>query len=236
MSKIALASLFSSNFIATQFDAQCEAQAAQGRTYAPLLTMLKDAYGLTIPAGTVAAIKYLNRKLFAADTMPNLTKGTGAVSATVTVTQALHSYALALRDGVSDAKRAECEAVVTLPVWADPVAIAKKKAERKAKADAKKLDAVAADVTTVADVVVANIVADNSEVVDSEEMARDLHADALAAWSKFEAFLSFGVITAKERDSMLAKLEKAATMAEAAPTKDKRKRKTLIVDAPAALM
>lgn len=237
MAKIALASLFSANFIASQFDAQCEAQAAQGRTYAPLLTMLKDAYGLAIPAGTVAAVKYLNLKLFAADTMPNLTKGTGAVSATVTVTQALHAYALALRDGVSDAKRAECETVAALPAWADPVAIAKKKAERKAKAEAKKLDAVAADVVDiVADVVAADIVADNSEVVDSPEMARDLHADALAAWAKFEAFLSFGVITAKERDSMLAKLEKAATMAESAPAKDKRKRKTLVAEAPAALM
>ena len=235
MSKIALASLFSSNFIASQFDAQCEAQAAQGRTYAPLLTMLKDAYGLAIPAGTVAAIKYLNRKLFAADTMPNLTKGTGAVSATVTVTQALHAYALALRDGVSDAKRAECETVAALPAWADPVAIAKKKAERKAKADAKKLDAVAADATTVADVVAANIAPDNSEAVDSPEMARDMHADALAAWAKFEAFLSFGVITAGERDAMLAKLEKAATMAEAAPAKSKRA-KSVIAQAPAALM
>lgn len=235
MSKIALASLFSSNFIATQFDAQCEAQAAQGRTYAPLLAMLKDAYGLAIPAGTVAAVKYLNLKLFVADTMPNLTKGTGAVSATVTVTQALHAYALALRDGLSDAKRAECETVAALPTWADPVAIAKKKAERKAKADAKKLDAVAADLAPVVDVVAANIAPDNSEAVDSPEMARDMHADALEAWAKFEAFLSFGVITAKERDSMLAKLEKATTMAEAAPAKPKRA-KSVIAQAPAALM
>ena len=235
MSKIALASLFSANFIASQFDAQCEAQAAQGRTYAPLLTMLKDAYGLAIPAGTVAAVKYLNRKLFAADTMPNLTKGTGAVSATVTVTQALHAYALALRDGVSDAKRAECETVAALPAWADPVAIAKKKAERKAKAEAKKLDAVAADIAPVVDVVVANIAPDNSEVVDSEDMARDMHADALAAWAKFEAFLSFGVITASERDAMMAKLEKSATMAESAPVKTKRA-KAVIAQASAALM
>ena len=212
---LALASLFSADLIASHFDAQCETQAAQGRTYPPLLTMLDGGYGLAVPAGTFAAIRYLNRNLFSLEKMPKLAEGIGAVAATVTVVQALHAYALTLRDGLSDAKRAECETVTALPAWADPVAIAKKKAERKAKADAKKLDAVAADVTTVADVVAANIVADNSEVVDSPEMARDLHADALAAWAKFEAFLSFGVITASERDSMLAKIEKAVTMAEA---------------------
>ena len=212
---LALASLFSADLIASHFDAQCETQAAQGRTYPPLLTMLDGGYGLAVPAGTFAAIRYLNRNLFSLEKMPKLAEGIGAVAATVTVVQALHAYALTLRDGLSDAKRAECETVTVLPAWADPVAIAKKKAERKAKADAKKLDAVAADVTTVADVVAANIVADNSEVVDSPEMARDLHADALAAWAKFEAFLYFGVITASERDSMLAKLEKAVTMAEA---------------------
>lgn len=232
---LALASLFSADLIASQFDAQCETQAAQGRTYGPLLTMLDGGYGLAIPAGTASAIKYLNRNLFSLEKMPKLAKGIGAVAATVTVTQALHAYALALRDGVSDAKRAECETVAALPVWADSVAIAKAKAERKAKADAKKLDATAADIAPVVDVVAANIVADNSDAVDSEDMARDLHADALAAWAKFEAFLSFGVITASERDSMMAKLEKAATMAEAVPAKAKRA-KAVIAQAPAALM
>lgn len=225
---LALASLFSADLIASQFDAQCEIQAAQGRTYGPLRAMLESGYGLVIPAGTGSAIKYLNRNLFTLDKMPKLVKGTGAVAATVTVTQALHAYALALREGVSDAKRAECESVAALPVWADPVAIAKKQAESKAKKAAKKLDSVA----DVADVVAANIVPDNSEAVDSEEMAKDMHADALAAWAKFEAFLSFGVITAKERDSMLAKLEKAVTMAEA----EAKAPKAVIAQAPAALM
>ena len=234
---LALASLFSADLIASQFDAQCETQAAQGRTYGPLLTMLDGGYGLAIPAGTAAAIKFLNRNLFALEKMPKLAEGIGAVAATVTVVQALHAYALTLRDGLSDAKRAECETVTALPSWADPVVIAKAKAERKAKQAAKKVDADGANAAaSVADVVAANIAPDNSEVVDSPEMARDLHADALAAWAKFEAFLSFGVITASERDSMMAKLEKAATMAEAVPAKDKRKRKTIVVDAPAALM
>lgn len=229
---LALASLFSADLIASQFDAQCEAQAAQGRTYGPLLTMLDGGYGLAIPAGTVAAIKFLNRNLFTLEKLPKLAKGIGAVAATVTVTQALHAYALALREGVSDAKRAECENVVALPSWADAVAIAKAKAERKVKQAAKSLDAVA-------DVVAADIVADNSEVVDSPEMARDLHADALAAWAKFEAFLSFGVITASERDAMADKLAKAVTMAEAAPAKAKRAKataKAIIAETPAALM
>ena len=241
--KIALASLFSADLIASQFDAQCEAQASQGRTYGPLLTMLDGGYGLAIPAGTASAIKYLNRNLFALDKMPKLAQGIGAVAATVTVTQALHAYALALRDGVSEAKRAECESVAALPVWADAVAIAKAKAERKAKQVAKKVDAdgakAAANVAAVADVVAANIAPDNSGAVDSPEMAKDMHADALAAWAKFEAFLSFGVITAKERDSMLAKLEKATTMAESAPAKVKRAKapaKAIVAQAPAALM
>lgn len=231
---LALASLFSADLIASQFDAQCETQAAQGRTYPPLLTMLDGGYGLAVPAGTFAAIRYLNRNLFALEKMPKLAEGIGAVAATVTVVQALHAYALTLRDGLSEAKRAECDIVLALPVWADPVNIAKKQAERKAKANAKKLDAVANAPDTfapVVDVVTANIAPDNSE-----ETAKDMHAEALAAWAKFEAFLSFGVITASERDSMLAKLEKAVTMADAAPVKDKRKRKTLIADAPAALM
>ena len=237
MSKaLALASLFSADLIASQFDAQCEAQAAQGRTYGPLLTMLDGGYGLAIPAGTASAIKFLNRNLFALEKMPKLAEGIGAVAATVTVTQALHAYALALRDGISEAKRAECETVTALPAWADPVVIAKAKAERKAKQAAKKVDADGAKAAaSVVDVVAANIVADNSEAVDSEEMARDMHADALAAWAKFEAFLSFGVITASERDSMVAKLEKAATMAESAPAKAKRA-KAVIAQAPAALM
>lgn len=236
MSKIALASLFSADLIASQFDAQCEAQALQGRTYGPLLTMLDGGYGLVIPAGTASAIKYLNRNLFTLEKMPKLAEGIGAVAATVTVVQALHAYALALRDGLSDAKRAECETVSALPIWADPVVIAKKQAEAKAKREAKKLDKLgaksAANVPTVADIVAANIAPDNSEAVDSEEMAQDMHADALAAWAKFEAFLSFGVITAKERDSMLAKLEKAVTMAEA----EAKAPKAVIAQAPAALM
>lgn len=229
---LALASLFSADLIASQFDAQCETQAAQGRTYPPLLTMLDGGYGLAVPAGTFAAIRYLNRNLFSLEKMPKLAEGIGAVAATVTVAQALHAYALTLRDGLSEAKRAECDIVLALPVWADPVNIAKKQAERKAKAEAKKLGAAANAPDTfapVVDVVTANIAPDNSE-----ETARDLHAEALAAWAKFEAFLSLGVITASERDSMMAKLEKAATMAEAAPTKDKCK--TLIAEAPAALM
>lgn len=237
---LSLASLFSSDFIAAQFDAQCEAQAAQGRTYGPLLTMLDGGYGLSIPAGTASAIKYLNLNLFSLPKMPTLAKGIGAQAATVTVTQSLHAYATALRAGVSDAKRATCPEILPLPLWADPVHIAKHKAEAEAKKKAKAADKLAAEATAapIVDAIAAPIagIADNSKAVDAE-MARDMHADALAAWAKFEAFLSFGVITAAERDAMAQKLALAVTMAEAAPKKAKKAKPSAIVStAPAALM
>ena len=237
---LSLASLFSSDFIAAQFDAQCEAQAAQGRTYGPLLTMLKDGYGFAIPAGTSSAIKYLNVNLFGLGTVPKLVKGTGARAATVTVTQALHAYATALRAGVSDAKRAECPEISPLPLWADPVHIAKAKAEAEAKKKAKAADKLAAEAAAapIVDAIAAPIadIVDNSDAVDAE-MARDMHADALAAWAKFEAFLSFGVITASERDAMVQKLSIAVTMAEPERKKTKKGKPSAIVsNAPAALM
>lgn len=237
---LSLASLFSSEVIAAQFDIQCEAQAAQGRTYGPLLTMLDSGYGLEIPAGTAAAIKYLNLNLFSLPKMPTLAKGIGAQAATVTVTQSLHAYATALRAGVSDAKRAACPEISPLPLWADPVHIAKRKAEADAKKKAKAADKAAAEAAAapIVDAIAAPLaeIVDNSEAVDSE-MARDMHADALAAWAKFEAFLSFGVITAAERDAMAQKLALAVTMAEPEQKKTKKGKPSAIVSsAPAALM
>ena len=237
---LSLASLFSSDFIASQFDAQVSEQSAKGRTYGPLLTMLDGAYGLQVPAGTAAAIKYLNFNLFALPKMPTLAKGIGAQAATVTVTQSLHAYAIALRAGLTDASRAACPEVSPLPLWADPVHIAKRKAEADAKKKAKAVDkaAAAAAAVPIVDAIAAPLagVADNSEAVDAE-MARDMHADALAAWAKFEAFLSFGVITASERDAMAQKLALAVTMAEPEQKKTKKGKPSAIVSsAPAALM
>lgn len=237
---LSLASLFSSEVIAAQFDIQVIEQSAKGRTYGPLLVMLDSAYGLQVPAGTAAAIKYLNFNLFALAKMPKLAKGIGAVAATVTVTQSLHAYATALRAGLTDASRAACPEVSPLPLWADPVHIAKHKAEAEAKKKAKAADKLAAEAAAapIVDAIAAPLVdiADNSEAVDSE-MARDMHADALAAWAKFEAFLSFGVITPAERDSMAQKLALAVTMAESTPKKAKKAKASAIVStAPAALM
>ena len=113
---LSLASLFSADLLASQFDAQCEAQAAKGRTYGPLLTMLDGGYGLAIPAGTASAVKYLNLNLFSLPKMPKLAKGIGAQAATVTVTQSLHAYATALRAGLTDASRAACPEVSPAPL------------------------------------------------------------------------------------------------------------------------
>ena len=237
---LSLASLFSSEVVAAQFDIQVIEQSAKGRTYGPLLVMLDSAYGLQVPAGTAAAIKYLNLNLFSLPKMPTLAKGIGAQAATVTVTQSLHAYATALRAGLTDTSRAACPEISPLPLWADPVHIAKRKAEAEAKKKAKAADKFAAEAAAapIVNAIAAPLagIADNSEVVDSE-MARDMHADALAAWAKFEAFLSFGVITAAERDAMAQKLALAVTMAESTPKKAKKAKPSAIVSsAPAALM
>ena len=237
---LSLASLFSSEVIAAQFDVQVIEQSAKGRTYGPLLVMLDSAYGLQVPAGTAAAIKYLNFNLFSLPKMPTLAKGIGAQAATVTVTQSLHAYAIALRAGLTDASRAACPEISPLPLWADPVHIAKRKAESDAKKKAKAADklAAAAAAAPIVDAIAAPIadIVDNSEGLD-EDTARDMHADALAAWAKFEAFLSFGVITAAERDAMAQKLAIAVTMAEPEQKKTKKgKRGAIVSSAPAALM
>ena len=201
---LSLSSLFTSDAIASSFDAQCTIQAAQGRTYPPLLTMLDGAYGLQVPASTAAAIKYLNANLFQQAKLPKLAQGVGSRAAGVVVTQALHAYAVALRAGMADPAKAP--EVVALPAWADPVAIAAAKAAR-----ADKRKAADADADAAAD-------------ADAVDIAtpKDIAAEALAAWAKFEAYLSFGAITAAQRDAMMETLSKAVTRAEPAPKKAKR--------------
>lgn len=198
--RLSLASLFTSDAIASTFDAQCEAQALQGRTYPPLLTILDGAYGLQVPASTASAIKYLNANLFALPKVPKLAKGVGAKAAAVTVTQAMHAYAVALRAGMADPAKAP--EVAPLPLWADPVAIAKAKAAAKDKRDAKKVDSAAEGAG-----------ADNAEAeAITLTPARDIRAEALAAWAKFSAYLSHPAITAAERDAFGEILAKAVVM------------------------
>ena len=211
--RLALASLFTADAVASSFDAQCEAQALTGRTFPPLLTMLDGAYGLQIPAATAGAIKYLNMNLFGLDKRPTLAKGVGSRAAVITVTQALHAYAVALSAGVSD--KAKAVPVAAMPAWADPVAIAKAKAERKDAKQAKAVDgADGADDSADADIANALTAA-----------PIDMHAEALSAWAKFAAFLDVGAITAAERDGFADLLSKAVTKAEPAPAVDKVARK-----------
>lgn len=200
--RLSLASLFTSDAIASTFDAQCEAQALQGRTYPPLLGILNDAYGLKVPASTASAIKFLNAHLFAMPKVPKLAKGVGAKAAAVTVTQAMHAYAVALRAGMADPAKAP--EVSPLPLWADPVAIAKAKAAAKDKRDAKKVDSAAEGAG-----------ADNADTAPEAitlTPARDIRAEALAAWAKFAAYLDHPAITAAERDAFGEILAKAVVM------------------------
>lgn len=212
--RLALASLFTADAVASSFDAQCEAQALTGRTFPPLLTMLDGAYGLQIPAATAGAIKYLNMNLFGLDKRPTLAKGVGSRAAVITVTQALHAYAVALSAGVSD--KAKAVPVAAMPAWADPVAIAKAKAERKDAKQAKAVDDATGGADDSADADIANALT---------AAPIDMHAEALSAWAKFAAFLDVGAITAAERDGFADLLSKAVTKAEPAPVVDKVARK-----------
>lgn len=225
---VTIAHIFSASLLASAFDHTVSEQAAQGRTYAPLLTALDGAYGIQIPAATVGAIKYMNNNLFTLDKAPTLAKGVGAVAATVAVVQALHAYAVALRAGMADPAKAA--PVADLPAWADPIAIAKKKAATKQANAAKKLDAEAAETGTDTD---------GEALAATLPPAMDTVAEMRTAWAKFAAFLDGGHITATERDSYIAMLEKAVTKAEPVPAKAKGKAKAKAkaanVPAPAAV-
>lgn len=209
---IQLSTLFTSDAIASSFDAQCTIQAAQGRTFPPLLTMLDGAYGLQVPASTAMAIKYLNANLFQQPKLPKLAQGIGSRAAGVVVTQALHAYAQSLRAGMADPAKAP--EVAALPAWADPVAIAAAKVKRKEAKVAAKVDAEA----------VASATPDTDTDTDTIDIGtpKDIAAEAMSQWAKFEAYLSFGAITVAQRDAMIDALSKAVTRAEPAPKKAKR--------------
>lgn len=159
MAKLSVAHIFTTAAVASSFDEQAGEQASTGRTYGPLHALLKTAYGLDVPAATAAAVKYLNFQLFTADKLPTLVTGDGAKAATVVVTQVLHGYAVALRAGLTNpAKLAATPEVAALPAWADPVAIAKAKDERKAKRDAAAADIAAAALADAAKLAAADAI------------------------------------------------------------------------------
>lgn len=214
---MSLSSLFTAQVLAASFDEHAESQARAGRVYQPLADMLNVSYGIDLPLSTLTAIKYINNNLLSLEKPPVLAAGIGAKAAAVTVVQALHGYAVTLLCGMSEAKRAESGAAVRdLPSWADPVAIAAKKAERK---DAKKAKADA----EAAAALNAGAEDDEAAAVSAALLAplRDIGKDAQSAWNQFAAFLSQGAITAAQRDSFIAALETATVKAEDAPKVDK---------------
>lgn len=204
--QIALSTLFTSDFVAAQFNDQAADQASKGKTYQPLLTMLDGAYGLSIPAGTVAAINWLNVNLFGLDTAPKLASGIGARATTVVVTQTLHAYATAIYAGMhadSLTKQGPNFKVAALPAWADPVAIAAKKADRKMRKDAGDEAARKAAEASA-----------EAAPVNNDVPTVDIAAEARAAWAKFAPFLSHNALTVAERDAYIKALESCTTIAE----------------------
>lgn len=245
---IAVAHIFTTAAVAAQFDQQASEQASTGRTYGPLHALLKTAYGLDVPASTAAAVKYLNFQLFGAEKVPALATGDGAKAAVVVVTQVLHAYATALRAGLTNPdKLAATPAVAPLPAWADPVAIAKKKDERKAKNAAKANDEAAAAIADAAKVAAADailtaagatvvtdeagevsvsVAAESAAGLPSLEVLQAAVAAAVpvdhaaqfqAAWNVIAPMLAQGVITTDQRDACIKALEMAVC---AAPTID----------------
>lgn len=202
---IALSTLFTATAIASSFDSQAADQAAKGKTYAPLLTMLDGAYGLQIPAATAAAVRYVNDNLLTLEAAPKLAKGVGARAAVVTVTQALHAYMTAIVAGMhADTliKLGPAFGVKPLPAWADPVQIAAKKAAKKDEREAKKADTPAESAES-----------DPIEAAISAP-AVDIAAQAREAWAKFAAFLDAGALTVAERDAYIEALSTCVTRAE----------------------
>ena len=205
--QIALSTLFTSDFVAAQFNDQAADQASKGKTYQPLLTMLDGAYGLSIPAATVAAINWLNANLFALDTAPKLASGVGARATTVVVTQTLHAYAMSIYAGMhadSLTKQGPNFKVAALPAWADPVAIAAKKADRKLRKEAG--DKAAAEANAEASA--------GAAPVNNDAPTVDIAAEARAAWAKFAPFLSHNALTVAERDAYIKALESCTTISE----------------------
>ena len=132
-----LSAMFTGKSLIAGFDAACAKQAAIGKFYEPVLSMLGTAYGLTIPNGTTAGLKALNLQLFKHEAAPKLTTGTGSRLGAIALTQYLHAYALAVVSGVNPATLAKAAPgaydVAPLPAWADPLilAAAAKEAEEK---------------------------------------------------------------------------------------------------------
>lgn len=234
MTKLNLSSLFTSEVLASSFDLQVNAEAAQGRVHKPFIALLATAYGLELPVSgaTVPCLRKINA-LMAIETTQKLKKGAGSKVAAVAVWQALHALGDVLLAGMGQRKRAELPAdfkVNPLPAWACPLAIQAKadkaKADKEAKQAAKDAARLASDLAEseaagAGDGVESEAAPVTGEAVSAEtltaalaEVPRDLHAEAMQAWLAFAKFLDAGVITAAERDAFTAELEKAVTAPE----------------------
>lgn len=229
-----LSNLFTAEVLAAKFDEQAQEQAAAGRVYAPFVNLLKTAYDLEISATTTTALKKVN-VLMSIDAAQKLKTGTGSKVGAVMVWQTLHTWAEALLAGMGTRSRAALAAdfkINALPAWACPVAI-KAKADKAAAARLAKAQAVdalkLAQATAIAaskpenedgvedesDTPITGEAVSKSQLSDALSGApRDLHAEALAAWAKFAAFIDAGVLTAAERDDFVDMLSKAVTAPE----------------------
>ena len=125
----AFSSLFNSAHLAAAFDGAVLADAANGRVHAPLAAALLSSYGLVLPSSPRAAATYTNDWL-TLDKAPIVARGPGARAAAPAIAQALHALMIAIH---AAGKVNNLPALAGLPVWADPAAIAAKKAATAAK-------------------------------------------------------------------------------------------------------
>lgn len=123
--------LFSTDIHTAAFDEAIDRDIANGRVNHILRQSLELCYGLAISQAPAAAIKDIN-ELLASETRILLVPGNGAVATSVEVVQSLHQFAL---DMERSGKVKSLPAILPLPAWADPAAIAAAKAARKVKAD-----------------------------------------------------------------------------------------------------
>lgn len=150
--------LFSNATVSAAFEAAIVKDASSGRINNEFRQALSDAYGITIDAKPLNALKAINDFLVL-EKAPKLIKGKGARAAAPAVALALHALALLL---VEAGKIKNLPMLAGLPAWADPAMLAEKRAaaaEKRAEKRASATSVTATSVTATSDTFKAAIAA-----------------------------------------------------------------------------
>lgn len=111
---------FKASTITAAFDEVVTTDAAHGRVATVLLSAIAVDYGFELPTSPAAFIAKINTQFMACEKAPG---------AMVALTQVLHAAASAV---IAAGVAKKLPALSALPAWADPVAIAEKKAKASA--------------------------------------------------------------------------------------------------------